>query len=138
MEEEGLIVEVQGKMAKVQIQRSSACGHCHACELGTNGMMIAEVQNPVNARVGEKVKIEIAPSSLLQAAFMVYIVPIIGLVVGYLIGSTITHSESIGICSGVAMLLLSFFILYWYDKKISKHRNLRPKIVQVVSGQVNF
>lgn len=134
MQEEGLIVEVRGELAKVEIQRSSACGHCHACQMGTNGMMIAEVQNPVNAKVGEKVKIETPSGAVLKATFMVYIFPLTGLAVGYIIGKAITHSELIGIGLGIGMIVFSFFLLHWYDKKIARSKKLVPKITEVVSG----
>jgi len=67
----------------------------------------------------------------LKVAFIVYIFPIVGLIVGYLIGEGIFGSELVGICFGIGGLLLSFRVIYWYDKRLKRERKLRSKIIRI-------
>lgn len=135
--EEGKVIEVKGDIAKVQIQRSTSCGTCRACWKSEEGRLVACAENLVGAKVGQKVKVEVS-GSILKAAFIVYILPLLGLIVGYGVGSSIIkamgypiYSEKIGIISGLATLALSFFLVRYYGRKTG-HR-YRIKVVEVAN-----
>ena len=131
MKEEGLVLESEGETAKVEIKRTTTCKGCGICRMGSSDTMIAEVENPGGAKVGDKVEVEVDTSSILKVAFIVYIFPIVGLIVGYLIGEGIFGSELVGICFGIGGLLLSFRVIYWYDKRLKRERKLRSKIIRI-------
>lgn len=131
MKEEDLVLESEGETAKVEIKRTTTCKGCGICRMGSSDTMIAEVENPGGAKVGDKVEVEVDTPLILKVAFIVYIFPIVGLIVGYLIGEGIFGSELVGICFGIGGLLLSFRVIYWYDKRLKRERKLRSKIIRI-------
>ena len=137
MIEEGRVIEVKGDIAKVEIRRSISCGTCRACWMAEGGKMIASGQNLIGAKVGSKVKVQVS-GSILKAAFIVYILPLLGLIIGYGVGSFISRaigypafSEKVGVISGLALLALSFIAVRYYGKKVGQSYQI--KITQEVA-----
>ena len=137
MEERGLVLEIEEKVAKVQIECKVACGFCYACSTGLDNKMIIEAENEIGAKVGERVKIETDPHRYLMAVLVVYIFPLMGLVIGYIIGQKIFGTELASICFGMAGLILSFWIIYglncWMDRRPKRKSKLNPKIIKVIA-----
>lgn len=137
MEEEGLVLETTEKIAKVQIKRKSTCGLCGACSMGSSNLMITEAENEIDAKVGERVKIEVVTPHYLIAVLVVYIFPLMGLVIGCIIGQKIFGTELASICSGMAGLILSFGVIYgincWIDRRPKRKGKLNPKITKVIA-----
>lgn len=135
--EEGLVLEAKGKMAKVQIKRRSTCDLCHACSMGLDDKMIAEAENEVGAKVGERVKIEIDSHRYLMAVLIVYIFPLMGLTLGCIIGKKIAGSELAATCFGMAGLILFCGIIYgvncWMGRRPKRKGKLNPKITRVIA-----
>lgn len=137
MEEEGIVVEVKGGIAKVEIVRSRVCGGCHACTIGARGRMVTEAENLVGAKKGERVKVEIPTPLLLKAVFMVYLLPLLGLVSGCVVGKWAAEllgfkaSEIIGAMVGVWMLGLGFWITHRYDKRMRKKGEFKSRVVKI-------
>ena len=134
MKEEGWVVEIEGNMAKVQIERKALCDSCRACSMLSSNAMIAEAENVLAARAGEKVEVEINSPHYLKAAFMLYIFPLIGLILCYVAGEKISNSELVGICSGLGGLFSSFSLIYWYEKRLRRRGKLKSKISRVISS----
>ncbi|OPX91521.1 MAG: SoxR reducing system protein RseC [Pelotomaculum sp. PtaB.Bin117] len=83
-EAEGIIIALDGKIAKVRAGRHSDCDSCGACPGDKAAVM--DVYNRVDAKVGQRVIIEIPEANMLKAAFVVYLLPLITIFMGYLIG----------------------------------------------------
>jgi len=127
--EEGVIVGIEGERARVRIERSDACSRCRVCVPMGDGLMVIEAKNTRGAVVGERVSIEVDESRHLRAAFMVYILPLIGLIAGYVTGTALAGSEKVGFLCGVGMLIVVFAVLHWYDRKIRTRDQSWPRIV---------
>ena len=139
IEEEGKVIEVKGDIAKVEIRRSISCGTCRACWMAEGGKMIASGQNLIGAKVGQRVRLQVS-GSILKAAFVVYILPLVGLILGYGVGSSISKaigypafSEKAGVISGLAFLVLSFIAVCYYGKKIGQRYQI--KVIEVVNSE---
>lgn len=84
MEQTAVVIEVRGGEAVVRARRASACGGCagqSACgTLGSWSNRVAEmrVANPVDARVGDVVSVQVPQGALLRAAARLYGVPMLG------------------------------------------------------------
>ena len=78
MEEVGTIMSIDGLTAKVTVPRKTACEGCTAgtCKPGKQFMEIAAL-NPVNARVGQTVRVVMKPYSYLKGVIIVYGIPAI-------------------------------------------------------------
>ena len=117
------------KLAKVIIQRESACGHsCSSCGGGCNdsNSIILELENVLNAQVGDYVIIESKASTILKSAFIAYIMPLILMIAGVMIGMSVFESlgyenfETLGFLVGLVFLGVSYFILKHVDNKYFK------------------
>ena len=129
--EEGWIIGVEGKVGKVQIERKTFCDACRVCKMWPSNVMVAEAENLAGAKAGERVEVEIACPHYLKSAFMLYIFPLIGLVLGYIVGERVASSELLSICLGIGGVILCFTITCWYDKKV--RGKSKSKIIRVIT-----
>jgi len=90
------VVEVKPGQALVETVRSGSCEQCgarHACG-ATGGGREARVwaDDPVGVRPGERVVIAVPEGTVLRASFLVYLVPVLALVLGALVGDALAPS----------------------------------------------
>lgn len=119
MTKNGIVEDINSGIAKVKILRVSACGEncveCGACDKKSNTVI---AKNTLNAKVNDKVIVNMSDKLVLGAAFLVYIIPLIFLIIGYLIGHII--SENTGILLGFTFMVIAFLIIIYIDKKFNK------------------
>lgn len=90
MKQCGVVVSTKGDKAKVSLQRHSACGDCKGCRWGDDDMkMEIEVVNSINAKAGDRVEVNMENQNVLAAAFIAYMIPLITLIGGVVLGSFI-------------------------------------------------
>ena len=132
MDQRGYVSASDEKLAKVIIQRESACGHsCSSCGGGCNdaNSIILELENVLNAQVGDYVIIESKSSTILKSAFIAYIMPLILMISGVMIGTAVfaelgyENSETFGFFVGLVFLGVSYFILKHVDNKYFKNND---------------
>ncbi|MGL4913509.1 MAG: SoxR reducing system RseC family protein [Romboutsia sp.] len=142
MEQQGYIVEiVDKKTAKLKMQRHSACASCGKCATTSEKKdIVVEVDNVIGAELGDKVKVNMESVNVLKAAAIVYILPLMGLLLGtiatYFILTTINFGGNIEIISGMIglfLMFLSFVILKKNDRKFRDSREYIP-IVTVTNS----
>lgn len=131
----GIVIYVHNDIAQVLIKRASACGDsCKTCSGGceTTTKQI-EAYNSIKAKKGDTVLLELKDSYVLFAAFLIYIVPLIMLFVGYAIGMIIfTNGFAAGVM-GVISLILAFIILKRLDRVFQRTKKFQPIITKVIS-----
>ncbi len=95
IEEEAVIVSVDGEFAEVQVQRRTACGSCSAkagcgnalfSSLFGNKRSGLQVLNRIQARPGDRVVIGLREASFLRAAFALYAIPLVAMIGGAISG----------------------------------------------------
>ncbi|MBZ4646621.1 MAG: sigma-E factor negative regulatory protein RseC [Petroclostridium sp.] len=140
MEQVGRVVKTEGRMAEIQIQRTTACsGDCGKCSGCAPTSLTVKASNEVNAKVGQMVKIDTSTSNVLLAAFGVYIVPIVLLIATYMtvygyitLNSLPIDAEFMGIIAGLIVLVISFIIIRFIDKKLAKSNKFELKIKKII------
>lgn len=136
----GVVKAVQGRMVLVVTRMESACESCKAKDacltLGGGGVNTeVRARNTARAEVGDVVTIGMKGSSVLKISFLVYMVPILaligGIVLGYLVAKLISVDENIlvGLFGGLA--LLGAFL--WVKKKGDKLSNRQEFIPEIIS-----
>ena len=107
MRQRATVEAVSGKIAVVSVLRESACsGDCHKCA-GCGAVkqtLQIRADNPIGARVGDKVYVDSSTGIVLWSAVLVYLVPILGFFAGYFLGSRWQ-------CLGI--LTIAGFLLGW-------------------------
>jgi sigma-E factor negative regulatory protein RseC len=97
--------------AEVEVMRGTACGDCGSCEVCKYTSKIrVEAVNNVGAEIGDNVEIETKSSSIIGAAFLVYIVPFILFFVGYAIAAKLHMAEGASIIMSFAFFAVGMLI----------------------------
>jgi len=108
--------------AQVVYVRQSACsGDCHKCS-GCGAVqqsMIFTARNAIGARPGDLVTVESATGPVLKAAAVLYMLPLVLFIAGYLIGM----QWNLGGVTGGLAFVLSIGLIIAYDRLVMKKKN---------------
>ncbi|OPY56263.1 MAG: SoxR reducing system protein RseC [Pelotomaculum sp. PtaU1.Bin035] len=132
---EGIVMALDGKMAKVRASRHSDCDSCGACP--GDKATVMDVYNRVDAKVGQRVVIEIPEANMLKAAFVVYMLPLLTTFTGYLIGVWISQKYGFPalfseVGASIAAFVLTLLYIKYFDKSMAKTK-MMPVITDVLS-----
>ena len=140
--EEGIVTKVYSSTAWVKCTKSAACESCSAkgfCNTtgGSDDDVEVEVINAVGAKVDDRVTISFETSSLLKVTFLVYMVPVLFLILGVIIGDKIApifnYDQTIfSVFVGFLFLFVAFFVVKAKGKDLSKKDAYKPKIIRIL------
>lgn len=136
MEETGTVVEVRDQVAVISTAAKGACHSCSArgiCHAGEGKTMVIEAWNPLGARPGDTVSIRLSSRSVLGAALLLYLVPLLVLLVGVIVGQSLTQSELWAVALGFLLMAAVYVGIRFLDRRLSRLKKLRPEIVEIVS-----
>lgn len=119
MKEIGRVERVDKNYIWVRVIRKSACGeNCASCK---GGCVPTErtvcVKNTMDCQSGDKVILEMSSHKVIGAAFLVYIIPLIALFLGYFLGEYIFKNEGSAVITGVIAMAVSLALIKIFDKK---------------------
>lgn len=130
MEQFGKIVEVvDDSTAKVTMVKHTSCKNCGACHIGSNPEVEITVENHINAKLGNLVEVSMTTQNILSAAFIMYIIPLIMLVAGVVIGTKIFSIYSNGEIYAILLGFVLLAISYWAIRQNEKHFKQKYKAV---------
>jgi sigma-E factor negative regulatory protein RseC len=139
LREKAVVVSNRGEKAKVSIMRTSACDHCRACSVSSGGRPIhVWAKNPLNAKSGEVVEIELENSAFLSATFIAYTVPLIALLLGILIGYKLALTLGIGLYEifalaiGIITMGIGFVAVRIFNKRAETDERYTSNIVSIL------
>ncbi|QNO15761.1 SoxR reducing system RseC family protein [Alkalicella caledoniensis] len=142
MKQVGIITNLEGELAEVEVQRHTACKKCGGCGLGTKNSNKVKVKNPVNAEIGNKVYIDMADIGVLKAAAIMYMIPLAALVIGFMFSyygaqhfGYVDTKELWGLGFGFAFLIGSFILIRKFEPKLSLNTLYGPKILRVIGDE---
>jgi sigma-E factor negative regulatory protein RseC len=141
IEEEGIVMEVRDGSAKVSILAKSACEKCASAGVchpeGEDSYM--EASNPLGAKQGQKVKVVVAPQLYLKASIILYGIPMTVFVAAAIIGKNAglayggeAQSDLWAFLTGMSFMLVSFFFIKRYNKKVEQTQEYKPVIVEII------
>ena len=139
--EEGTVIEIVPEGALVRIKKTDACHGCPSaglCHMGSSGERQVLARNPCGARKGERVEIEIKDGLLLKASFIIYMLPLFGLLIGALFGRWIISifalpfNENTGaVLGGLTCLLVVFILIKMITRRSCYMEKYQPTITKV-------
>jgi len=134
MTNEGIVTKLlPNSMAEVAVTRSTACGgncgSCEACQFQNELKTIARTTR--GARPGQKVTIETSSSVIFGAAMLVYIVPLLFFIAGYIIAAAFGAGEGICVLSSFIFLIISAVILVLSQRK-KKNKKFDFEIIEIL------
>lgn len=136
----GKVIATRPGYARVQVAQSCICSHCElasSCMYDTGGSRSIEVRDPLGVSRGQHVRIELTSAGLVGASFLAYMVPLITMFAGVILGFELAghaHNElwaGIGALGGLAIgVVVSRLAGQW----LSRRGRLTPTIAAVVVG----
>jgi len=134
-EERAMVVSVAGGRATVELEPHEGCGSCGLC-LAAGKKMRLELDAIDGVRPGQAVIVAIERSVSFRIAFMLFGLPLVGLVGGVVIGQVwpvpgATVDASSLLCAA-ALLVAGLFAAILYDRKVARTAP-RPTILRIES-----
>jgi len=146
--EEGIVIRLDTRTAWVKTKKSGACESCKSqksCNvMGGDDEMEVEAINAAGASVGDQVVIHFETASLLKAAFLLYVFPILCMFAGALFGREIAPVIQLGVSAssaifGFLFFLVSIVFIKIKANKIGGQEQYRPRIIRIKkSKRPNF
>ena len=137
--EEGIVLSTQDRTATVKITPKGPCPDSHAgCPvkaLAEGREFITEADNPIGAGAGQKVIIEIESPHFYKGLMLVFVLPIVFLFMGYLIGFFIRKLlDKKEDCISYIFMALGFIGSFFVMARFSKNFNPEYKVVEIVNN----
>ena len=135
--EDGKVIRIEDNIAVVALEKGEECEGCKACcaiSSDDSNVMIAKVQNSLEAKEGDRVKIQITPSQTVLASAIVYMLPLVLFILGFLLGSLLIarfiSTDPQG--TGIIFALVSLVGAFWLVKVIEKANKgfFQPKMTK--------
>lgn len=133
--QDGVVVAVDGLIAKVKTSRHNNCENCGACP--GNSAIVLDAQNPVGARAGQRVEIEIREAGMLKAAFVVFLLPLIAVFAGVMAAGYVAEQlgySAFGLQLIGALLALALALAYvkYFDRSAQSDAGGQPVITRIL------
>jgi sigma-E factor negative regulatory protein RseC len=97
------------------------------------GRLIIEAQNSLGAKVDDLVEFELPTGQFIRDSIMVFIIPLVALFVGYMVGVQVVSSEIAGIILALIFFVAGIFAVRWYDKNVVTRAQLRATITKIIN-----
>lgn len=129
LETRAIVVQVNGPHALVQANQGNGCEQCNGkgCGTGKLSQMFCskprqfQVENSIDARVGDEVIVSVADGAVLRGIGLVYLLPLLLLLVGAALGSAwaVQPGQRDGYAGlGATIgLLLGFAVAKWLSSR---------------------
>jgi len=144
MQEKGIVTGFkENGLAVVKATGGEGCGSCGcrgACQaLGGGTERKITAVNRAGATVGDQVLLTIGSGSFLKASFVVYLLPILALVVGSVIGQKYSsqiwaggNPETVSVLTGLFCLAVSFLVIRLFNTRFTQSEKYYPVIEKVI------
>lgn len=132
MEQIGLVVKEDGEHIEILAMRQSACGSdCSTCSgnCAESKPFNLKTINTINAKVGDRVKIESNSKAVLNYIILIYGLPLVFFMAGSVIFYSIfkdlnyQHFEILSLVAGILTMAIAYFIIKKVDNKYKKEGN---------------
>lgn len=150
LEEEGVVLSVDGNFAEVAAETTSTCNSCSA-KNGCGTSLLASLfpqrnrsfraSNPLSAQTGDRVVIGLDESALQVAALLVYLAPLLGLIGGAIVGSwmasqwMLAHTELVSIALGIVGFFMVLLLVRKISPRLSGNSRYQARILRVLSSE---
>lgn len=139
MREKAIVIENKKNLARVEIRRSAACNGCKGCSVGKGNKPIRVwARNPIGAKEGQTVEIELGAKTFLSATLIAYGIPLLTFLLGIFLGFELSESfnisavEPFSLLVGFGMMSISFIIIYFLTSREESRIKYSSSIVRIL------
>lgn len=138
MKSSGKVIAIDGNKVTLIMYRESTCSHCSGC--GEDTKVAKELTVTVEQRVeiGDIVTFQMKDSKFLKIGFLVYIVPVIMMVIGFNVGTRLGYEEKGAAGMSFLFLVITFLFIHLIDKFLVKEK-IQMEVLKVEKddGEMN-
>jgi sigma-E factor negative regulatory protein RseC len=133
--EEGLVIETTEKIARIKAGKHNECKSCGACPGNDTAIITAE--NKIGAAPGQRVLFEIQETNSIKGAFIIFVLPLIGIFTGALLGGYLGGSlgypvAGCRIFGGAVVFLIAAAIIKIIDSHVARKEKSLPIITRIL------
>jgi sigma-E factor negative regulatory protein RseC len=133
LETRATIVQLKGQYALVQANQGNGCEQCNGKGCGTGKLSQLfcskprqfQVDNPIDAKVGDVVVISVAEGAVLGGIGLVYVLPLLLLVIGAMIGNVGVDQpqqrDGYAVTGAILGLAAGFVIAKWISLRLARN-----------------
>lgn len=125
----GTVVKEEGRGVLVSFERLAACHGCNACgrEKQTTTVFVYG-----QASQGDRVSVQMPDAQVLKASAVMYLIPLMGLILGLYVGGMMFAWSDLGmVLGGLVGLILSALLLKMTDRRLGTRSAWQPRIVAI-------
>ncbi len=133
--DKGVVIKIDAQFAYINMRLNSSCKSCSGrgiCFAGDKPLPLKVINN-FDLRVGDQVEVEMQPATRLVSAFLLFILPLIFLATGYILGIKVKNQELYGIIGSIIGLSVSFILLKIINSKAEKSLEFKPVSIRKTS-----
>ena len=137
MEDIGVVKNIFTGKVEVEIDPSNACGSCsnksvcHFDEGDNKRTLVAQCE--IKVKLGDLVQVELGTENAIFSAFLIFLVPLIFLGIGFVFGSRV--SEGWGILAAILGLVVGFLMVRLFDFFIGRKKSFQPQITKILDDR---
>jgi len=127
-EDIAIVRKIEENFVHVEVERSGSCDGCAVSGICNSNerIILHKIKTELKLTIGDKVKVDIAPSLRIFSSFIVFIFPIITMLLFYVISKyVLIFSEDLSIVISLFGLLLSGLFIYLIDKKFENRLSFK-------------
>ncbi len=142
IEEQGTVIDRKDDRVIIRVPRSSACESCASkaiCHSTSETDMVIEADDPVGAKVGDRVVFTVGAADIIKAGVLFYLIPLLAFIAGVVIGQVLpglfslrVNADMLSTLFGFVFVVLAFLGLRIYGRMAEKTRPMRPRVLRVV------
>lgn len=133
--EEGEVTALHGDRVTVRIQAGKGCERCRLCTPISDTEMIVKASYSSRVSIGDHVVLGFRPGIIVQSAFILYLIPLVSLILGYYAGKFLFRpgiipgkEELFPALTSLVFLFVSFVPIRLYDRKKERDKRFRVYI----------
>jgi len=143
LRENGIVSDLKGNLAVVHTQNQLACSSCKVVDSCGNGLIEkyflgkvfrSEIENSLDAKIGDQVVLQMPKSSVTKASIFVYIIPLIGLISFALVSSFFHAKEPLIIFSSFVGLIAGLLVTKYYNRLVVNNEFYTLKMVSIIDS----
>jgi len=122
-------------MARVRLEHNHDCDSCCACAALAQDKVV-EVAAAERLNVGDRVAVEVSTANATTSMFLIFVLPLLGLVGGVIAGNHWQpfklSGNADGLALGVLLLVLFFVVAIGVERLVIRRRLADPVLLGVV------
>lgn len=132
MERVGEVTAIKDGLLEVTFCSPEECEKCHGCA-GHHKPTVLTV--PGSAQVGDAAIVSLPDEKVATASLLVYVLPLIGLMVGLFAGFLLHLSDGGTALLALLGLVLMLSIAWLTEKKRKQNADWQPKVLRIIPKQ---